>query len=549
MNDKKYPYISIDYANDKDSDSSEKLYNNKGFDLQKYEKFKPKNMETYYKNKTLKGAENKVKNLLSLFLKNYEMEKQNSDNLYENNKTLKVKEINNMIRYRNKREIKKVLTSVNNKKGNFVRSSSFNISLNNESMNNKTNNNQSEEKYFHHNNNHIQKRKVAFHLNSNNGLNINNGNKEFLIANKKKGKKKIQFNNKSSLNVSRTIKSKQKFNDYLQKTKSFGSNFLKRNKTGVKIENKRNNISSPQYTIGKNDNSNDTKSRSLIKKTHSLLQNNSYLNFKNDNIILNKFHKDNSISLKSSLKKKKGILKNKNKNEIFNDSIHNSILSDLSDYYLNKKSIIDLKNSYKEDESFKKEKKNSFIFSSNNKASSIIKKNLIKNQNNSVEISDLSINKSLLQNSLSPKKVTTNLSKSINNNKNRFKRATTSITDKKNKSDEKPKFIRLNTHLKSLKDQLKKSLILLPEELEISINSEMKKDKTKNNKFKNKVAKRKSKKFQKTNSLILNYKNNINLVKKDVVSKSNKNLVKIPHIINNIIVDKVKEENNIIKNE
>ena len=79
MNDGKYPILSITCESDKDSNYSEKRHN-KEFGFRKYEKFKSKE-DSYYKMKNIKGAENKVKILLSNFIKNYEIEKEkeNSD--------------------------------------------------------------------------------------------------------------------------------------------------------------------------------------------------------------------------------------------------------------------------------------------------------------------------------------------------------------------------------------------------------------------------------------------------------------------------------------
>lgn len=71
MNDNKFPYLILDQNKSQledDSDFSENEYKRKNFKIQKYEKFKPKQANNNDKNnKSLKGAENKVKNLLSLF--------------------------------------------------------------------------------------------------------------------------------------------------------------------------------------------------------------------------------------------------------------------------------------------------------------------------------------------------------------------------------------------------------------------------------------------------------------------------------------------------
>ena len=77
MKDSQFSYITFNYRRNSIFDFSRKgfLTESKEFNLEKYQKFTPKNTENYYyKKQTLKGAENKVKNLLSNFLKNYENE-------------------------------------------------------------------------------------------------------------------------------------------------------------------------------------------------------------------------------------------------------------------------------------------------------------------------------------------------------------------------------------------------------------------------------------------------------------------------------------------
>ena len=81
MSNKKFPYnlLANNKLNlDEDSDYSENEYKNKDYKIQKYEKFKPKPIIKKQSNQTLKGAENKVKYLLSIFLKHIESEENNS---------------------------------------------------------------------------------------------------------------------------------------------------------------------------------------------------------------------------------------------------------------------------------------------------------------------------------------------------------------------------------------------------------------------------------------------------------------------------------------
>ena len=121
---KKFPYIILDHSHDKShmndsgSDFSEKEYKNKNYKIQKYEKFKPKPILKHQENKALKGAENNVKNLLSLFLKSIESEENNSGIIFKPHNTYKMKEKDkskekDTISIRKK--IKKIKTDTNNK--------------------------------------------------------------------------------------------------------------------------------------------------------------------------------------------------------------------------------------------------------------------------------------------------------------------------------------------------------------------------------------------------------------------------------------------------
>ena len=257
---------------------------------------------------------------------------------------------------------------------------------------------------------------------------------------------------------------------------------MKRDKTEVKVEkqiNDNNNNITHVNNNSKNESTNDTKS--LIKKTQSVSKNNSYLKFNNDNILINKINNSNADSA-SSLKQKKRISKNKNKNykEIINESIQNSVLSDLSDYYLNRKSI-DMKNNVKEDDSSKNINKNSYIFSTNKKPSLILNQNianLINLKKNSKEFSEISSKESSIEKTLKPNKIK-NLKKSIIF-KNHLKIEETIITDNKNKNNRNSEKLKLDKNLKTLKEQLKKTLILTSEE-DLDYNYGKKKEKIKKN--------------------------------------------------------------------
>jgi len=98
---------------------------------------------------------------------------------------------------------------------------------------------------------------------------------------------------------------------------------IKRNKTCGKIK-KRDNNNLNQIPSSKN---------VLVNNT-----NYSYLNFKNG-ITESQKPNNNLFGFKSLFKTKKGILKSNNKINIFNDSIQDSLLTDLSNYSLIRKSF------------------------------------------------------------------------------------------------------------------------------------------------------------------------------------------------------------------
>jgi hypothetical protein len=288
---------------------------------------------------------------------------------------------------------------------------------------------------------HSHKRKVGFNIrpvkhNHESYKDLNNHNN----VNKKKSKKNM-------------------INEFIEKTKTLTSNILKRNKTGVKIR-KNGNRNSVQCRRNSDQISYLSNYGQIIKKTKSLYKNgknDNYINFKNDNIFINKSINHKCINLKSSLKKKKDSLKNKKKivkNDIFNDSKRNSIQSDLSDYYLNKKSV-DLKGSFKERDTIKKDQKSSLV------ASNSTQKNL-ENILNLRESNDIaSKNSTIICPSLNPEKPSSRKLFVGNKNKSKFKRATTSMTNAKKVNRNKiSKVISLDTHIKSLKDRLKKSLVI-----------------------------------------------------------------------------------------
>ena len=508
MNDNNYQFLLLSKQNDKDSDFSEREYKNKDFILQKYEKFKPKNN---YLSNNLKGAENKVKNLLSVVLKDIEKEKRNSFDIYKRDKSHKTKD--------NSKSLKKVKTMSNN--SYIIRKNTFNNSLNLENRNKHIIDKLDMEQHYNNN----QKNKVRF--------NVNSKSKDGINLYRKKTKKKNSLVDKNIYTkTSKSIKFRQKFSDLIKKTKSFSSDIFKRNRTGIRDKKKDNNI-----IIDINKSSKYLETNNQIKKTKSFYQNDTYLNFKND--ILSKSNKDNnSFNIRNSLKKKRGILKKRKKNkiDILNESNHNSILSDYSDNNL-KKQTYDIITISKDDESHIKEKRNSLLSIMSRNSSSIIKKHPTKIKTN--ENLDLSFKNSELFKSVSPRRIA-HLKKILDikkQKKSAFKRAETSINNNNiNQKDGPSKILRFDTHFKSLKDQLKKSIVLRPEELEISLNND---DEFDNNNINNNtliskklnINNKNESKFKKMNSFIINNKNKNNqLMKEKKLSKSNKNLINFKSI-------------------
>ena len=505
MSDSKFPYLILDqnksHAED-DSDFSENEYKSKNFKIQKYEKFKPKQANNRDKNnKSLKGAENKVKNLLSLFLKNIESEVDNSGSVYKSINTLKNKDKDKDSISIKKCKLKKINTTKNDY---LIRTNSYNMTINND---NKINTNKIiENNYPYHDELTTPKsllskifhpKKVGFNMSHSSNKDFSKETSHF---------RKIQTKKKNSLKINSPFKSKG-MNNFVNRTQSYNTENYKKNKLSSLAENmKGNNI------IGKK------KDKSILKKTKSYGQNH-YLNFKNDGFVLNK-----NISDK---KKKKGILKNiihcKNKqskkNNILNES---SMLSESSDNNINKKSI-----------EIKPFDKNSLILLDVKKSSTVIRHDFsFLSNKNSIDLTDLSnknssIKNSLVKNSAKPKKKLFDFKTSLDIKK--FKRSETSILDNNNQFKSKLKFHRLNTHFKSLKEKLKQSLILRPEEIKSAKPDDEESD------MSDSLIKKKNNLNRKRNSTKLNYNIfNFKIYKDKQSSRSNKVLLKVKNGINDI---------------
>ena len=357
MSDNKFPFLILDQNKshiEDDSEFSENEYKHKNFKIQKYEKFKPKPI--IKNNRSLRGAENKVKNLLSNFIKNIESESYSRED-FKSYISVKNKDKDSI-------SIKKCNKKNSLKNGNYIRTNSF--TLNNNNKNVESNNafhgeSTPKSSLFSH---MFPKKKVTFNINTANlGSFRKDISKEGNNIFKKQGKKK------NSIKINSTFKT----NYFLKRTSSY-TEIIKKNKISSLAENiKGNNI------MGKI--SKKEINRPILKKTKtkSYGQNN-ILNFKNDGFVLMK----NINETKEHKKKRKSILKNfanniyyknnhakknKNKSNVFNDSYHNSMLSENSDCKMIKNSI-EIKSN-----NFDKER-NSFIYPGLKKSSTVINREM-----------------------------------------------------------------------------------------------------------------------------------------------------------------------------
>ena len=423
--EKEFPNSLIEQQKEEDDDYSEFYYKNKNFELSKYEKFKPKIYDNYYNDNNLKKTENQVKNLLSFFRKNIEKENRNSDIFCYKKKNIT-----------NKKEIKKKLADINKKK--IIKSLSLIMNLNY----NNNNLNLPKEELFNNSNN--------FKYNSN-IINIENNSqsKEEKHINKKKRKS----NNSNDKNQIKNLNLKEKIKKlFKSSSKSFSSHKFKDNNESNNLINNINET-----------NQNNINKKSLIKKQNSVNPNLSYLNFKKDFFINKSKNSDEILKIFN---------KNKN-NNLFNNYIHNSILSDFSDYNLNKKSPY-LEMNYKDKESYLKDNIdnfdntiNSFCQKSSNKKN--LSKLLIKKDSNL--ISKLSNKNSKINSPKNQNQIDLKISNDFSDMKD-YKPQPSSIKTKKGKLYGNSKFLQFKTNLKVLKEQLKNSLILHPGGLRLSFNNE-----------------------------------------------------------------------------
>ena len=540
-----FPYLIIEQNKnnndnqEEESDFSDKKY--KKMKLNKFEKFKPKNINSPKKNQNLKGAEINVKSLISVFLKDIEQENFSP----QNNKDKKDK--TNLHKISNKDNLAKKFKRSNLKRNSISQTNTTFAHNSFNRLNFGTNNNL----YFNRNNvnnlrgiNNNKEGSVVFNVttnqknlgvgNSNNKIkyssnSIINSNRGSDISSIKKSNKKNQISsdlNESLENIKiKEVKTKKKTSLKRMKTFNFG-----KSKMGTMLAvnpNLKNNL-----YIKKNSNITDKNIiHSLLQKKDSLLYN---LNI-NDTTKLNDNNYGSSQYSTVFQKKKSKKFKNSNKkniNSIFNESVvyNNSIISEGSECNLNQKSIEEINK----------------ISSStvNQKMTSLLcKKTPLENTN-------VNNKEPILQNQ---RKLNRNSQSEIRG----FKRSTTNYFDLDKKAKFQRKIKRRNTQLKSIKKQLKNSLIIRPEDMEGKFgdnkfkskkkvnnsSSSLRKVKINNNNNNNNSNNNKSKSGT---SLFKVKANNLNLENLNKTELSRKNR----SCINNIIVPipKIKTEK-IIKNE
>ena len=545
MDDNKFPYLILDHSKsqiDDDSDFSENEYKNKNFKIQKYEKFKPKPIINKEKNnQTLKREENKVKDLLSNFLKNIESE-DNTGFVFKTVNTLKVKDKDTISI---KKRIKKIKTSTSKKMDKINRTNSYNVSK--DKFKDKFNDNYIVYKNTENNkvilddttpkaslfsHNVLHKKKVGFNINPN--------------SNKPKPSNEVRRNSilkkrtkkKSSIKVSNSLKNnKKRDSDKIHRINSY-TEYNKINLKPFTIEASRGSInkifSNKKESLAKTHINNIS---SKIKKTKSQVGNNTVFNFKNEGFVLTK----NTLK-----KKKKMSLKNficnfghnntliKTRKNVFNDSNYNSLFSESSEC-INKGSIEPKKINNKINESIRKER-NSIISSNCLKNSTIVKKGFssILSKKKTIELTDLINKNSIFKFSVKPKKAS-DLKNTLDANP--FKRSETAINENNNEE-----YQRLNTHFNSLKDQIKKSIILRPDEINLSFENEEKKS---NN---NSINKKRNKRH---NSLNKKRNSKINFFINKMSNRSHKNILNVKLISNinlGIISKQATKKNNSNKN-
>ena len=450
MNNDQFPFLMLDQNKnnhdnqDEDLDFSKKNYKN--FKLEKFEKFKPKNGNSPKKGiQILKGAENKVKSMLSIFLKDIEQENESPEKVNKkflpkiSQKDINTKKINlNTLKRNSISHTNMQFDKPNYNRLGFGLGNSLYFNRNHMNNNIRNINNEGSVVFD------VNYKKKDLKINSSKKLNFSNklNSKESLISIKKKNKKKYtELIENINSNLKSNNDSKNKNKSYYKRLKTYNREKSNIGKQLTIPHNYKNKI--------KRKNSNKTSvnhTHSLIKKNKSLFSNNINENLKiNENIDISNIKEISTGSPKSIKKKNK--FKNSNKkniNNIFNESIayNNSIISEGSECNLNQKSLEEI----------------------NRLSSTTVNKNM----------KSLLSKKNLLLTNLSSKNSFVNNNEKLRGNHHSefkgIKRSSSTNFDKKLKLASK-KHKRRNTKLRTIKKQLKKSLIIRPEEIELNSNT------------------------------------------------------------------------------
>ena len=529
-----FPFIIIEQNKNNhdnqedDSDFSDKNY--KEMKLNKFEKFKPKNINSP-KKQNLKGAENNVKSLISVFLKDIEQENFSPPNNQEKTDKRFMHKISNkdiIVKKFKRTNLKR--NSISQTNTNFSQSSFSRLNF---GMNSNL--------YFNRNNvnnlrgiNNNKEGSVVFNVTTNQknlGLGNNNNkikNSSNSIINSNRGSeisslRKIKANNKSS-DINGSIeftkvnegKAKIKTNFKRMKTYNFG-----KSKMGT-ILTVNHNIKTNLYNKRNSNRTDKNLIQSLLKKKDSMINN---LNI-NDTTKLNENYGSSQYSTVFQKKKSKKF-KNSNKrniNNIFNESVayNNSIISEGSECNLNQKSIEEV----------------------NRISSSTVNKKMatLLSKKSPLEFTNETNKESILHNQ---KKSNINCQSEVKG----IKRSSTNFFDLDKKAKFKRKMNRQNSQLKTIKKQLKNSLIIRPEEIEVKFGETRLKTKKKINNSSISLRKVKNKNSNKSKSGTSLFKVNANKLNLDNLNKTEVDR-KNRSCINNIIVPIPKlNTEKIIKNE
>jgi len=398
--------------NEESSDSDKKR--TKNFNLRSFDRFKPKQIKKEEKDiEDIEDAENKVISLLSDYLKNIKLEKKN-----DNSKNLNYKYSTFNRNQRKKVKRNTCISNINCKnqfKNDYDNNKKLHLNFN---MNSSKKNNNKFSTFI------TSKRKEKLKSNIDNIFNsINNKPPKIKV-------KLIEKNKKTQTNSSKSFK---KFKD----------KYCEEEKIEKKISKEISNITDSKHLKS-----------SLNSKNESSVQDNN-----NKSINRNQINEKDELFNKIIKKQDK-----KSRNNIFNESFHNSMMSEGSQYNINQKSF-EINNDNKS-----KINNASVIYSKNNRLainSPGGKKSISNNKRNTMIFSEINFKNMI--NKVEPEFKKNNINNKkelINNNEEKLK-----IN----------KILKNNVEFKSIREKLKDSLILRPEEFQSSQRKKVFNDNNKSN--------------------------------------------------------------------